>query len=127
MVERITKRDFYRGLLYALRLRRQTFDTEGQAFHRAFGEVMRFARENPAADTPLPVEVHLNPLFSVYPEATEMLLEGEQDHLVSLLNPTLQRATFNVSENFADKQLSRLPHADWFRELGRRFDEQLGR
>lgn len=118
---------FYRGLLFGLRLAgEEEFLAEGAAFHRAFGETMELAlRLFEGVDAIRPVECEVDPIFGVYPEANEMLLEGEQDTVLSLANPDLRRAKFEVDEAEARAELQRLPRPDLFEELGRRFRTAL--
>lgn len=110
----------YRGILFGLRQLRGDFPAHGSDFHRAFGLTMKKAEQ-------MGISIPLNhdPVFDVYDEATEMLMEGEQDLLLSLMNPTFHRATFKISQQEAEEQLRLLPDAEKFRELGKHFDEAL--
>src|SRR5271155_5415730 len=58
---------FYRGLLFALRLEGfpDTFDTEGERFHRAFGETIKYARSI-RAQVPLDELQSFDPMFGHY-------------------------------------------------------------
>jgi hypothetical protein len=118
---------FYRGLLFGLRVAGEDeFLAEGAAFHRAFGETMEFAsRLFEGIDDIRPIEYEVDPIFGVYPQANEMLLEGEQDTVLSLANPDLRRAKFEVDEDEARAELQRLPRPDLFEELGRHFKMAL--
>jgi hypothetical protein len=111
---------FYRGLLFGLRAAGQEeFLAEGSQFHRAFGSTIELATKLLGKTDPIHViEVHLDPIFGVYPEANEMLLEGAQDTVLSLANPHLRRAKFEMDEQEAQEELERLPRADIFRKLG---------
>jgi len=111
---------FYRGLLFALRAAGMTgFLAEGPEFHQAFGSTIALASELLGEDEPIhAIEVHLDPIFGVYPEANEMLLEGAQDTVLSLANPHLRRAKFEMDEHEALEELERLPRPDIFRKLG---------
>jgi hypothetical protein len=124
----LRRRAFFRGLLYALCTiaNEEEFIAEGPEYHRAFAETLRYARN--IADEgrgPAPIELHVDPLFGVYREANEMLLEGEQDLLLSLINPTLRRATFRIRPGEAERRLSGLPDQAWYRDLASHFYEQL--
>jgi hypothetical protein len=118
---------FYRGLLFGLRLAgEEEFLAEGSAFHRAFGATMEFAsRLFEGVDAIQPVQCEVDPIFGVYPEANEMLLEGEQDTVLSLANPDLRRAKFEVNVTEARAELQRLPRPDLFEQLGRHFKTAL--
>jgi hypothetical protein len=118
---------FYRGLLFGLRLAgEEEFLAEGAAFHRAFGATMEFASSLfEGVDAIRPVECEVDPIFGVYPEANEMLLEGEQDTVLSLANPDLRRAKFEVDVAEARAELQRLPRPDLFEQLGRHFKTAL--
>lgn len=122
------KLTFYRGLLCALRTQRKDFVAEGDRFHRAFAATIRHAQKKAESEPSLvPPQIHLDPMFGVYQEANEMLLEGEQDLLISLLNPRHRKASFRITESEAEEELRELSVADeWFRDLGRVFHEQLG-
>jgi hypothetical protein len=108
---------FYRGLLYALREQREGFVADGEAFHRAFREMLEVARDNAA---PIPAQELLeefDPIFGVSPHATEMVFDGERDFILSLMNPRLVTATFKISEEDAREALNRLDAAETFRAL----------
>ena len=122
------KLTFYRGLLCALRTQREDFVAEGDRFHRAFAATVEHAQEKADPGTLLmPPEIHLDPMFGVYHEANEMLLEGEQDLLISLLNPRHRKASFRITKIEAEEELREISYAaDWFKDLGRIFHEQLG-
>jgi hypothetical protein len=115
---------FYRGFLYALRERvadsESRFDAESERFHDAFRTALEFAvREMldvPALD-------NFDPVFGVSPEATEMLLEGERDFILSF--PRLGVAQFKISRETAKRELDQLPQHGAFRRLGERFYEHL--
>jgi hypothetical protein len=123
----IDKLLFYRGLLFGLRVAgEQEFLAEGAAFHRAFGSTIEFAGQLFAGvDAVRPLECEIDPIFGVYSEANEMLLEGEQDTVLSLANPDLRRAKFELDEGEARDELRRLPRPDLFEELGRHFKTAL--
>ncbi|MBX3214344.1 MAG: hypothetical protein KF850_20080 [Labilithrix sp.] len=117
---------FFRGLLFALRAERGRFLAEGQRFHAAFRSMLELARTEPSmALTAARMLENFDPVFGVCPEATEMLLEGERDLIVSLENPSLRYATFKLSEDDARTELDQLPSADTFRKLAHRLNEAL--
>ena len=120
------KLTFYRGVLCALRTKREEFLAEGDRFHQAFGATVQYARKNCPEPALSPPPFHLDPIFGVYPEANEMLLEGEQDFLISLLNPRHQKAMFRISRDEAMEELQSLPNHEWFLTLGDLFDHELG-
>lgn len=119
------KLTFYRGLLCALRTRRNDFVAEGDRFHQAFAATVEHARRE-TSQSEAPPAIHLDPIFGVYHEANEMLLEGEQDLLISLFNPRYRKATFRITSNEAEEELREIPNTEWFRDLGRVFHERLG-
>ncbi|MDB4946673.1 MAG: hypothetical protein JWP97_6207 [Labilithrix sp.] len=120
---------FYRGFLYALRERvtdgAPRFEAEGERFHEAFRSALEYAQselpEVPAAE----ILENFDPVFGVSPEATEMLLEGERDFILSMLNPRLRVAQFKISRQSAKHELDQLPAREAFRELAARFHAQL--
>ena len=120
---------FYRGFLYALRERvaegEPRFDAEGDRFHEAFRAALEYAaRELPNVPA-LEILDNFDPVFGVSPEATEMLLEGERDFILSLLNPRLRVAQFKITRETAKRELDQLPEHDAFRQLAARFHERL--
>jgi hypothetical protein len=121
----LDKLTFYRGLLCALCTQRKDFVAEGDRFHEAFAATVKHARWKTPQNVAPPV-IHLDPIFGVYHEANEMLLEGEQDLLISLFNPRYRKATFRITSNEAEEELREIPGTEWFRDLGRVFHERLG-
>ncbi|HKY34559.1 MAG TPA: hypothetical protein VJN18_01360 [Polyangiaceae bacterium] len=119
---------FYRGVLFALRERhRTTFIAEGTKFHAAFRAMLETAvHEPPFAAAAERMLENFDPVFGVFPEATEMLLEGERDFIVALENPRLRIAQFKLDEEEARNELNELPSADEFRKLAAHLDERLG-
>ncbi len=114
---------FYRGILYALRERRHRFVAYGARFHNAFREMLKIAQsEFPIAKDMLE---NFDPVFGVSPEASEMLLVGERDLILSLMSPTLQTAAFILSRVDATKELDDLPSAAVFRRLAVHLDKHL--
>ena len=119
---------FYRGFLYALREALQDdprFEAEGDRFHEAFREALEYAEASLPTVPAAQILKNFDPVFGVSPEATEMLLEGERDFILSLLNPRLRIAQFKISAATATEELERLPDREVFRELANRFHEQL--
>lgn len=124
----MTFSSFYRGFLYALREEvgeSGRFVAEGDKFHEAFREALTVAlRELPE----VPVRQMLrnfDPVFGVSPEATEMVLEGERDFIVSLLNPRLRIAQFKIDTKTAREQLEQMPEREALRRVAQRFHERL--
>ena len=118
---------FFRGVLFALRERRDNFVAEGVTFHTAFRAMLETALREPsfAAAAERMLE-NFDPVFGVFPEATEMLLEGERDFIVALENPRLRVAQFKLNETEAREELNELPAANAFRKLAAHLDERLG-
>jgi len=123
-MDRVT---FYRGLLFGLRMHRAQFTAEGQTFHRAFVSTVELAKRTaPRRNLLRDLTLRVDPIFGVCPQASEMLLEGEQDRVLSLMNPDLEKARFKIAPSDAKLQLQRLPERKWFEELGKHFAQQLG-
>lgn len=121
--------NFYRGFLYALRERvadgAPRFDAEGARFHDAFRSALEFAVNEQSAVPAAEILENFDPVFGVSPEATEMLLEGERDFILSLLNPRLRVAQFKISRETATRELDQHPHQAALRAVAARFHEQL--
>jgi hypothetical protein len=84
------KLKFYRGLLYGLRLKRDSFRVDSR-FHQAFEETVQNAMAELPSDLQSMIpKVTIDPMFGACHEAREMLLEGEQDLLLSILRSPLQ-------------------------------------
>jgi hypothetical protein len=119
------KLTFFRGLLFALRQHRKQFEAEGDRFHRAFASTIELAKsEHPELVANI-ISLEFDPIFGVYTEASEMLLEGEQDLVLSLMNPRLGDAVFKIDPIEAAEELSTIPNAEWFKELGTHFHNRL--
>jgi hypothetical protein len=120
---------FYRGFLYALREQvpdgAPRFDAEGERFHEAFRRALEFAQAELPTLPAAAILDNFDPVFGVSPEATEMLLEGERDFIVSLLNPRLRVAQFKISLDTAKRELDQLPNHEALRALAARFHQQL--
>jgi hypothetical protein len=54
-----------------------------------------------------------------------MLLEGEQDLVLALMNPRLGVAQFKIGSADAAEELATLPDPEWFKRLGTYFHERL--
>jgi hypothetical protein len=117
---------FFRGVLFALRECQEEFAAEGVKFHSAFRKMLESAMDEPMlAPAARRMLENFDPVFGVFPEATEMLLEGERDFIVSLENPRLRVAKFKVDKDEARSELDELPCAEVFRKLAARLHEQL--
>jgi len=118
---------FYRGLLFGLRMHKEQFTAEGEKFQRAFVSTVELAkRTQPRPGMLRKLTLRVDPIFGVCPQASEMLLEGEQDRLLSLMNPDLEKARFKIQPADAKLQLKRLPESRWFEKLGKHFAKELG-
>lgn len=120
---------FYRGFLCALREQlvdsEPRFVAEGDRFHEAFRSALQYAEQSLPEVPATEILENFDPVFGVSPEATEMLLEGERDFILSLLNPRLRVAQFKISREVAREELAQLPAQDAFRELAARFHQKL--
>lgn len=127
MAETVDRFTFYRGLLFALRaIGTPDFPAAGSRFHEAFGKTIEYAfRISASKDLPQPMAVNADPIYGVYPEANEMLLEGEQDLVLSLMNPRLKFAQFKIDPAEADDELKRVGHVDWYKDLANYFRRVL--
>jgi hypothetical protein len=120
---------FYRGFLYALREcipdDPARFEAEGPRFHEAFRSALKYATralpQVPASD----LLENFDPVFGVSPEATAMLLAGERDFILALLNPRLRVAQFKISRETARRELDQLPDNASLREFAKRFHQEL--
>lgn len=123
MAEAVDRFTFYRGLLFALRANGvNEFPAAGPVFHQAFGKTIEYAFQISAnQDLPQPMAVNVDPIYGVYPEANEMLLEGEQDLVLSLMNPRLKYAQFKIGEAEADDELKQVGHVEWYKDLANYF------
>ncbi len=122
---------FFRGLLFALCEqwpKETTFLAEGPTFHSAFRAMLEEAQHEPSTSaTAVRMLENFDPVFGIFPEATEMLLEGERDLIVSLENPSLRYARFKMTMDEARAELNELPGAEVFRSLASRLNEALDR
>jgi hypothetical protein len=107
-------------------MHRAQFTAEGQAFHRAFISTVELAKRTaPRRNLLRGLTLRVDPIFGVCPQASEMLLEGEQDRVLSLMNPDLEKARFKIPSSDAKLQLQRLPDSKWFERLGKHFAREL--
>ncbi len=118
---------FYRGLLYAARARGlDTFLASGPRFHAAFGAAVRHAKENPLPNAgDLDVGLDGDLAFGTHDDAEALVLEGEEDLILTLMNPPLRRARFKVAQADAEAALRRLGNADWFLGIAEQFQDRL--
>jgi hypothetical protein len=120
---------FYRGFLYALREyvtdEAPRFEAEGDRFHEAFRDALQYAAQSLPEVPAQTILENFDPVFGVSPEATEMLLEGERDFILSLLNPRLRVAQFKISRATATNELDRLPAHEALRKVAEKFHERL--
>jgi hypothetical protein len=121
-VNRPCRQEVYRGLLYALRAHRSTFDSYGESFHAAFEEALQAAEKHSVLG---PIARGLleerDNLFGVYPGAEEMVLDGMVALLLTLDAPRLTRARFSISQRQAEKELAEFPHVDVYRKMAQAF------
>ncbi len=113
---------FSRGLLCALAERRRSFVACGPVFHGAFRAMLEAAV---VQQLPVPAAAWLenyDPVFGVSPEASEMLLQGHGDFVLTLGR---NMAYFGIDAQEAARELGHLPHVDVFRALAAVFDEKL--
>lgn len=121
---------FYRWLLYATRARGvESFLASGPSFHDAFGAAVRHAKEYPPpGGGEVEVDLDGDLAFGTYRDAEALVLEGEQDMILTLMNPPLRRARFKVREEDATAALGRLGAAEraWFMDVAEQFQNRLG-
>ena len=120
----MTRALFNRGLLLALRELRHSFITDGPAYHEAFRRMLEAAVERKAS-WPEDMLRDFDPVFGVFPQASEMILEGLRDCLLNLLSPQLVRAQFRLTRSDATRMLDKLDDAAVFRALAYDFDQFL--
>lgn len=115
---------FNRGLLLALCERRPSFITDGDAFHNAFRIMLEAAV---ARKAPIPERMleDFDPVFGVFPAASQMILEGIRDCILNLMSPRLVMAQFRMTRSDATKALDKLDDRDVFRALAADFDWHL--
>ena len=120
----MTRALFNRGLLLALCELRSSFITDGPAYHEAFRQMLKAAVER---KDPIPERLleDFDPVFGVFPQASEMILEGMRDCILTLLSPQLVLAQFRLSRSDATRMLDKLDDAAVFRALAHDLDHHL--
>lgn len=123
----ISRHTFFQGLLLAARAEGAPveFDAEGRALHDAFGAVVDFLENSPDMKVTGLSTVRRDPMFGVFHEANELLLQAEQDLILGFVNPTLRTAKFKIAESDAKDELAEFEHAEWLRAAGRAFADAL--
>lgn len=116
---------FYRGLLFALRASGVCdFPAQGVRLHRAFNSTIELAQRMTGEHEAQSIADYLRH-FVIAPQPREMVLEGEEDHLLSLDEPSMHRASFRIDESTAANGLKETGCGSVFLELGRHFAAQL--
>lgn len=123
----ISRHTFFQGLLLAARAEGapEEFDAEGRVIHDAFGAVVAFLQKSSDVKVVGLSTVRRDPVFGVFHEANELLLQAEQDLILGFVNPTLRKAQFKLAASDADVELKEFAHAKWLREAGRAFADAL--
>jgi len=128
-MQKVSLSEFYRVFLYAVRMEMEAeaqFPADGARFHQAFKSALDTLSQH--GPTQLPINEILrdfDPFFGVYRGASEMLLEGERDLILSLLNPSLTRAQFKIDQPTAQKGLSLVANPEVLRAAAQVFVRQL--
>lgn len=115
--------EMHRGLLLGVAELRRGFLADGDAFHLAYRAAIA-AHESDA--TRLAAE-SFDPVFGVYRDAEDMVLEGIRDLILALDRPHLRRATFLISAARAREELNELRGSVSYRTMARAFDQRLSR
>lgn len=115
------KENFYRGLLCALAevSDRSYFIASGERYHSAFNQVMEKSKED--RNLPGIEDAFMDPIFGVYPESKEAVIEGLQDLLIGLDTSVPQRAYFRIDKKSAVRELKRLSNPEGYITLAREF------
>jgi len=128
MSDEVSQHRFNQGLLLAARAAGapDCFVAEGPKWDDAFEAVCNHLK----GDQPLIFSwwrfVRRDPVFSYYPAASELLLQGEHDLLLGLLSPGYSRAVFLTKPEAAAKELEEnFPHLEWFKAVGAEFAKAL--
>ena len=121
----VDKYSFYNGLMLAIGTIRDEFVAEGKTFHRAFYETIQYAQTNTEYSIEGASWISVDPIFGVVSEAHEMLLEAEEDRLIALLNPELQKARFRINKEQAEEELQTTEAPEWFLSLAKYFNDRL--
>ncbi|MFW9930556.1 MAG: hypothetical protein ACFFD1_14295, partial [Candidatus Thorarchaeota archaeon] len=66
-------------------------------------------------------EMMIDPVFGVYHESEEFLIDGFRDLLVDLGSSNQQRAYFKIDKEFASKQLDKFPNGEIYRAMAKEF------
>jgi hypothetical protein len=118
---------FYRGLLFALRASGVCdFPAQGIRLHRAFNSTIDLAQRMTGEGADAQMIAGYLRHFVVSPQPRDMVLEGEEDLLLSLDEPSMHRASFVIDESAAAKGLAGIEAGALFMRLGRHFAAQLG-
>jgi hypothetical protein len=117
---------FYRGFLFALRARCDSFESHGERFHTAFGKALDAAAR--VEHMPFPKRVAdllegKDPMFGRYRGAEEMVLEGLYALLLTLDAPRYTQARFNISKARAAQEFAEMAHADVYAAMAKTFHE----
>jgi hypothetical protein len=124
----MTKLDFYRGLLLALRAQGvDGFTACGPRYHAAFGSAVRFAKQMSPTGVEVPLHLHGDKAFGTYDEAEEMIVEGQEDLLIRLYGPALRRVRFRLTQEDAEQELEAIGHVEWFKGVANRMRGVLER
>lgn len=124
----ISPYQFNQGLLLSARAQGapDRFQADGKEFHDAFGKAIEFLNRGNGCVVPGLGYVRRDPVFGVYHEAGQLLLQGQYDLIIGLMSPSFEEAVFRVSREQAAKEIAEFEHAEWFRDLGLVFAEALG-
>jgi hypothetical protein len=118
------RRAFYRGLLLALRARRDHFVAHGQRFHGAFDVMLRSA---PPSLLTQDMMNDFDPVFGVHRTAEEMIVDGMATCLLTLDAPGFVLGRFTIAREAAEQELGALPDAASYRALAELLHHALGR
>jgi len=120
------KAKFRHGFLYALgELRERVSYQDTPKLHAAFNGMFQLAAKTmPTPEFEFLSGMSMDPMFGVFHETDELILEGEQDLLLEWGRNTFY---FQACGKEATQELERVAHADWFRSLAKYFLEELSR
>lgn len=123
----ISRHTFFQGLLLAARAEGapDEFDAEGRLVHDAFAAVVAFLQQSPDVKVVGLSTARRDPVFGVFHEANELLLQAEQDLILGFVNPTLRKAKFKIAEAEAKEELGEFEHTAWLLDAGREFAKAL--
>lgn len=122
--------DFYRGLLLGMRTHfgddHPRFRAAGSVFHAAFLEAAQVALDQWPEGSERPrLFLRADPIFGTCRHADELLVEGEQDLLISLFNPRFEFAEFKIDKAQAQQELDQTGLVQPFAAAGRVLAERL--